>query len=243
MRMRSGRRELGFCDGARRPSRLIRLQQPDVTAADDFGHGGEIVLAFDGFHFELAVIGAVGPAVLETDERGDGESAADVGDVEAFDARGRAGQAERARRVRRGLFAVRWPAAGCRGRARRSWSCAWCRGGRRGRRGTWRRARNPGRARPFSFRLRVARAFRRTGRKENRTRRDLLEVLFAGDVADARGGAEFQIAVEAMLVIALVGRERAAAAQMELAADEVRACCAGRRNGRTARNNARRRPA
>ena len=46
---------------------------------------------------------------------------------------------------------------------------------------------------------------------------DLLPIILARDVADARRGAVFEMAVEAMLVILLARRERAAAAQIEFA--------------------------
>ena len=44
----------------------------------------------------------------------------------------------------------------------------------------------------------------------------LLQVLFVGHIAEARRGAELQVAVETMLVIIFVWRERTAPAQIEL---------------------------
>ncbi len=49
---------------------------------------------------------------------------------------------------------------------------------------------------------------------------DLLEVLLAADVADARCGAIFQVRIEAMTIVALAGRERPATAQIILAANQ-----------------------
>src|SRR5581483_714970 len=60
-------------------------------------------------------------------------------------------------------------------------------------------------------------------------RRDLLEVLLARHVADARRGAMLQIPVETMAVVALARRQRPAAAQMKLPADEIQRVAQRRR--------------
>src|SRR5690606_5404390 len=49
---------------------------------------------------------------------------------------------------------------------------------------------------------------------------DLSQVLLAGDIADARGGAVLEIRVEAVAVIDLAGREGPAAAKVELPAQD-----------------------
>ena len=57
--------------------------------------------------------------------------------------------------------------------------------------------------------------------EEIATCRYLHQILLARDVADARRGADLHVRVEAVLVIARVGIERTAAAQVEFVADQV----------------------
>jgi len=56
----------------------------------------------------------------------------------------------------------------------------------------------------------------------------LHEVLLARDVADARRGADLHVRVEAVLVVARVGIERATAAQVELVANQIQRAPQGR---------------
>ena len=44
------------------------FEEAGVAAADDFGDGGKVVLAFDGFDSESAIVGPVWPAIAESDE-------------------------------------------------------------------------------------------------------------------------------------------------------------------------------
>ena len=60
------------------------LEDSAVSAADDFGHAGEVILAWSGSDAEASVAGSVGLAVFEADHTGDDVGVADVGDVEAF---------------------------------------------------------------------------------------------------------------------------------------------------------------
>src|SRR5439155_18391479 len=71
------------------------VQQTRVSPPHDFRHRGKIILAFDGFDFEAAIMRPVGPAIAETHERSDFERAADVRNIKALDARRRCRQAER----------------------------------------------------------------------------------------------------------------------------------------------------
>ena len=50
---------------------------------------------------------------------------------------------------------------------------------------------------------------------------DLFQILLARHVADARGGAEFKVAVEAVLIVLFARSKRTAAAQVELAANQL----------------------
>ena len=54
------------------------------AAADDFGHGDEVVLTGGGADAVAAVVGVVGDAIFEADHGGDAVGGADVGDVEAL---------------------------------------------------------------------------------------------------------------------------------------------------------------
>ena len=65
-----------------------------VAAADDFGHGGEVVLGADGADAVAAVGGGVCGSVGEADHTGDDVVGGDVGDVEAFHGEGDAVEAE-----------------------------------------------------------------------------------------------------------------------------------------------------
>src|SRR5262245_1459922 len=49
---------------------------------------------------------------------------------------------------------------------------------------------------------------------------DLLKILFAGHIPDARRGAELQMAVKTVPVVLLVGCKRTAAPQVELPSDQ-----------------------
>ena len=76
-----------FCFGfiARSASDATFFEEAGVTAADDFGDGGEIVLALDGFDFETPIVRAVGPAFSKLTSDATSERAADVGNVKTFD--------------------------------------------------------------------------------------------------------------------------------------------------------------
>src|ERR1017187_72136 len=67
-------------------------QYSRVSSPHDFGNRSKIILAFDGCDFESPVIRTVGPAIFETDERCHRKRAADVGNIESFDALRRRGQ-------------------------------------------------------------------------------------------------------------------------------------------------------
>ena len=70
------------------------LGEAFVAAVDDFGHGGIVVGAFDGFDVELAVFFSIGFASSETNHGGHGEGSLDVGVVEALDVDREFGQLE-----------------------------------------------------------------------------------------------------------------------------------------------------
>ena len=70
------------------------FEEAAVAAEDDFAHGGKIVDALDGLDLEFAVELLVHLAVFPDDERCNGFSALDVGDVEALDAAGQFGEHE-----------------------------------------------------------------------------------------------------------------------------------------------------
>ena len=57
-----------------------------VAALDHFAHGGEIVDAGDGLHFEFAIGRLIHLAVFPDDERGDGLCALNVRNVKTFNA-------------------------------------------------------------------------------------------------------------------------------------------------------------
>ena len=57
-----------------------------IAAADDLGHAGKVVLAFDAFDAETAVELVGGAAIDEADHAGHDVSGADVGDIEALHA-------------------------------------------------------------------------------------------------------------------------------------------------------------
>ena len=74
--------------------------------------------------------------------------------------------------------------------------------------------------RPLHFRLQLGTQFIGLAFEELDSRPHLREVFVAGDVADARCGAVFEVPVEAMLVVGRARGQRPAAAQMELPAHE-----------------------
>src|SRR5437016_1871997 len=82
------------------------VQNSSISAAHNFSHRREIILAFDCFDSEAAVVGAVWPAIAEAYQRGYGECAADVGNVEAFNALRWSGQAEPLGQLRHVLLRV-----------------------------------------------------------------------------------------------------------------------------------------
>ena len=65
--------------------RLLLVHAPREVARHDFVHRREVVDAFDRLHLELAILGAVRPAVLEPHARRDGVGALRVRDVEAHE--------------------------------------------------------------------------------------------------------------------------------------------------------------
>ena len=95
----AGEAALGF-DGIFLGELRIRIgggvfqQNARVAAADDLGHGGEVVLALDGLDAVAAVVLVVRPAVGEADHRGDDVVGGDVGDIEALHHARRPGQME-----------------------------------------------------------------------------------------------------------------------------------------------------
>ena len=64
-----------------------------ITATDNFGHRVWVIVCH-GANAEATVTASVGDAVNRRDHGGDGVCAHEVGDVEAFNAVGRLGQAE-----------------------------------------------------------------------------------------------------------------------------------------------------
>ena len=65
-----------------------------VAAADDLGHGGEVVLPLDGADAVAAVVLVVRPAVGEADHRGDDVVGGDVGDIKTLHHARRSGEIE-----------------------------------------------------------------------------------------------------------------------------------------------------
>src|ERR1019366_4447343 len=192
------------------------LFQPRIPPAHHFRHARKIILTGDGLDFEAPVIRAVGPAIFETDQRCHGERAADVGNIKTLDALRRRGQAEDScefhqiacridgerpivRHTRElfsflpGVLQVADEVAQVGGFFK------LVRGGGL-----------------FLFRLELALPFPKVAFEKIARGVDLFEILLAGDIADARGGAMFQVRVETMLVIRLARREHATAAQVEL---------------------------
>jgi len=82
-----GRRDPGF--GL---ARGRFAEDAGVAAADDFSHAGKVVLAFDAFDAEAAVELVGGAAIDEADHAGDDVGGADIGDIEALHAAGRAAE-------------------------------------------------------------------------------------------------------------------------------------------------------
>ena len=196
------------------------LQQPRVTAADHFRDGGKIVLAFDRLDSEAAIVGAIGPAIAKADERSDDEGAADVGDVDAFDPlRGR-GQAEDFAEFGEVAFGF----DGDRQAVRDALETVGFFGG------TVQVGEEIaqlgglfvflGRGRFFHFVLELGLHFLALTFEEVASGFDLVEVLIARYVPDARRCAVFKVGVKAMFVIALGGSERTATAEMVLTANE-----------------------
>ena len=69
-------------------------QHPRIPPPHDFGHAGKVVLPFHGADAEAAVELVGGFAVHKADHAGDDVRGADVGNIEALHAAGRAAEGE-----------------------------------------------------------------------------------------------------------------------------------------------------
>ena len=195
-------------------------QDARVAAADDLGHGGEVVLALDGLDAVAAVVLVVRLAIGEADHRGDDVVGGDVGDVEALHDARRSWRDGVPRRVRRG---PRWVSRSSgTPRPRANW-----RVGERVFSRFWRMSRRVAafsKSRFSAAAVISARSLSKSSRLPfpSRTRQAssiLLEVVLAGDAADAGGGAVADDVGVAVFVVGLAGIDGAADAQAEAAVE------------------------
>ena len=193
--------------------------EPAVAPPHRLGHAGKVVLRQDALHAEPPVLRAVRFAAQETDHRCDHERAAYVRDVEPLDALGR--------RVEPKCLAKRGEVASGIDRARQLHRHAGELARLAG--GLAQIADHIAVARGFFvverlggiLHLRIEFLFPLAGLALEIVARlvDLLPVLIERHLADARRGAVLQVAVEAMLVVALGWVERTAAAEVEFFAE------------------------
>ena len=196
-------------------------EQTRVAPLHRLGDAREVILPIDRLDLHPAIIRAVGTALPERYDGGDLERAADVRDVEALDALRRRGQAQRLaqfkvihRRLRRQRQLV--------GNALE----------------LLRLLRRLAEIKEHVAQLRRLLEFMRQRRLlhlhvellfqllalavEEFTRRlHLIDILLVGDVPDARRRTPLHVAVETVFVVRVRGRERTAAAQVELASHQM----------------------